>query len=86
MTKTVHGVQGRAEGMKDVCQKCHKHKATLKWLRNITPLTLAQDEEDWCECCCRKAQLEHAQNWAARIPELEEVLATCNCEEESHGG
>jgi len=68
--------------MKDICQNCHKHKATLKWVGDSGGLALAHGfHEDWCECCSLKAQLEHAREMAAKIPGLEKelILAETQC-------
>ena len=65
----------------DVCQNCHEHRATSNWVGEGGTLAFVHGAfQRWCECCCLKAQLEHAYARANQIPELERALAECRCE------
>lgn len=61
-----------------------KHKATeVPWIGLGSVLDLIHGNYTyWCECCMVKAQLEHAEKLAARIPKLKAELETA-CQQTS---
>lgn len=62
-----------------MCDRCGEHQATRCWFERYSERMPTAYSELRCECCCTKAQLEHAEKEAARIaeqiPELRSKLA-----------
>jgi hypothetical protein len=68
------------------CQKCHKHKATNRWIGDGGMLAYSHGFwEWWCECCVIKAQLKYAEEAAAKLKDLKAKLAKAVCEEIHEG-
>jgi hypothetical protein len=59
------------------CVNCKERPATLDWVGDGGVLAYTHGMSvRWCEVCATRAQLEHAQAAAQRIPELETKLRT----------
>lgn len=64
------------------CQNCHSRPATVNWTGEGGTMDFIHGQyQRWCELCALRAQLKHAQERAAAIPELERRIA----EEHPHG-
>ena len=63
--------------LKDLCSNCHAHTGTEKWVGEFDSVTVARTgwHQIWCKRCVLVAQLEHAKQRAAAIPDLERQLA-----------
>lgn len=62
--------------MGDLCINCGERPATVNWVSADPTLAFVHGMTTrWCECCALEAQLEHAREMAAKIPELEVALA-----------
>jgi hypothetical protein len=66
-------------GRKAKCANCHQRPGTIRW-GNTLALTHGWAQM-WCEICATEAQLEHAQERAAVIPELEAKLGALRRED-----
>ena len=57
------------------CQHCEKRPATTRWAGEGSFMdALHGNYTFWCDLCCLKAQLEHAQKLATTIPALEQEI------------
>jgi hypothetical protein len=72
----VDGVTSAALGRAVLnCKKCGEHDATVTWVGESVGLARAHGwGQPWCLCCSLEAQLEHAKEMVAKIPELEAAL------------
>lgn len=66
--------------MSELCQRCHKRPATETW--GSFALVLHGGGQRWCEECCVRVQLAHAEARAAAIPELRRRLDALQAEGE----
>ena len=58
------------------CQHCKQREATVKWVGEGGTIAFVHGcYENWCEVCALEAQLAHAKERAAEIPEMERQLA-----------
>lgn len=58
--------------MEVLCANCNKRKGTKAWVGHGDVVSFVHSV--WCEICVVDAQLRHAQERAAAIPELEAKL------------
>lgn len=59
------------------CEKCGEHEGTQTWIGESAGLARIHGwGQPRCDCCCLEAQLEHAREMAAKIPDLEAALKT----------
>lgn len=63
--------------IKGLCENCGKRPATNIWLPGggATDMVRSHMQQVWCKHCVLTAQLEHAKQRAAKIPEIEAELA-----------
>jgi hypothetical protein len=62
-------------GRKSLCACCHKRPGTKRWVGEGGAMALSHGfYEMWCEGCVLRKQIEHAQERAAAIPDLEQQL------------
>lgn len=60
-----------------LCQQCHQRPATETWVGDGGWLAYSHGMySSWCKRCCVEAQLTHARESAAAIPDLEAQLQT----------
>ena len=59
------------------CENCGQRPAETVWIGEGGSLAFSRQymQQLWCQRCALTAQLEHAREAAARIPELEASLA-----------
>lgn len=57
------------------CQECGERPATVLWSTDGTMGLIHGGYRYWCNRCALRAQVEHARDCAARLPELERQLA-----------
>ena len=59
----------------DMCEKCHKRKATTNWVGQGSTLDFVHGMyQRWCEYCATEEQLRYAKKIALRIPILRRKL------------
>lgn len=59
------------------CENCGKREATQTWVGAGGVMGWVHGMgADWCEICCIEAQIEYAEEAAARIPELKRKRAS----------
>lgn len=65
----------------ELCQNCNEHWATLDWAGEYGALALTHRYmlQRWCQCCVTKAQIDHMENCAARLPDLKKQLTETEC-------
>ena len=62
-------------GKIELCQNCHKRKATQNWVGTGDVLGFIHGSyERWCERCCVEAQLKFAKQHKNDIQKLERKL------------
>lgn len=62
--------------MDDVCQNCHERIATVDWAGDGGVMSYVHGQyQRWCKLCALKAQLDHARERAAAIPDLVRRIA-----------
>ena len=62
--------------MKELCANCQSRPAEIDWVGEGGTLAWVHGMfSRWCLRCATEAQLKHARETAARIPELEQKLA-----------
>lgn len=63
--------------VKDLCVNCNILRGTERWVGEYDSVTVARTgwHQMWCKRCVVVAQLDHAKQRAAAIPELERQLA-----------
>jgi hypothetical protein len=67
------------ETPRGICQNCNEKPATQTWVGEGGTFGLVHGQyQFWCELCCVKAQIKHAEEAAARLPELREKLRVLN--------
>ena len=58
-----------------MCENCGEREATMTWLEEGGTLGLVHGMgQNWCELCCVREQLLHAEKQIARLPELKKRL------------
>ena len=59
----------------ELCNNCHKRKATINWTGNDGIMAYVHGMYTrWCEYCCVKENLKYAKKQAKQIPILEKKL------------
>jgi len=58
-----------------LCQNCGKHKGTENWVGQGGAMDFVHGNyEQWCKCCCLRAQITTCYEAQNRIPSLEKQL------------
>lgn len=79
MSETTHATQqdfaGQLPEADGLCGNCHERQGTEPWVGEGGTLAYVHGMFSmWCKRCTLKAQIEHSEACAARLPALREQL------------
>lgn len=66
--------------MKELCENCKKHEATINWVGVGSILDFSHGNYDlWCKCCALKAQIKDAKRQIKSLKKLKVELLKIKC-------